>query len=158
MMYNFNLTVPRSFRLVYWSRASRACVATTRTAECYDIHMGSCVVNRAKCTYFLATNKTRLDSYASTYRCDSPANLLVQPRRWGTRLCQNAHPPTTNAMAESPVPFIIAETSWLPILEPFWYPAKEWGLTLCPIGEGQPAPLRRVAKNFPGDLCISLRT
>lgn len=80
-----------------------------------------------------------------TYRFDSQvefSSLIAESQR-RTRLCQNEHPPTTNAMAKSLVPFIIAETSWLPILELFWWPAKEWGNRHCArLARDRPRPRR----------------
>lgn len=94
-----------------------------------------------------------------TYRFDSQVEFsgLTTESRRRTRLCQNGHPPTTNAMAKSLVSFIIAETSWLPILELFWWPAKEWGNRHCArLATRRPCPRRGSChKKWLRDLYVS---
>ena len=96
-VHNFDLTVSRSSRIIYRSRAPQACRNRRPNIMTSIWGRASLIAQHRANAYFLATNKS---AWILRPHTDAiPASSLVQPlRRSGTRLCQNRHPPTTNAM------------------------------------------------------------
>lgn len=94
-VHNFNLTVSRGSRII--SIACTACRNRRPNITTSIWGRASLIVQSAN-AYFLATNKPAWTLFVHIPMRYPASSLVRPPQRSGTRLCQNRHPPATNAM------------------------------------------------------------
>lgn len=141
MTYNFNLIVSRRALVSYINRVSQ------RPSIMTLVWGRASLIAQSANAYFLATDKL---AWTLGVHVPIPGGLAGS-----AATARNATLPTTNAMAESPVPFIIAETSLATDFRAFLVTGQGVGLDIVPDQRG--AVLEEGREKFPGGFLYSCR-